>query len=123
MRMVVTLEQVIAVLSPEEPNYTIAAKLGPDALPHLEALVKGDDVSLAAKAASLATLIQDDRSVEILMDAAKSKHDIVRLAAATGSPNLKVKGVDSVLKLLSTDETSSVSKHAKKSLDSLKPEE
>ena len=119
--MVVTLEQVIAVLSPEEPRYSSAAKLGPEALPHLDALVKGDDVSLATKAASLATFIQDDRSIGVLMSAAKSKHDVVRIAAAVGSPNLKVKGVESVLKILSADKDPTISKHAKKSLDSINP--
>ena len=98
--MVVTLEQVIAVLSPEEPNYAAASRLGSDALPHLDALVKGDDPALAANAVSLASIIQDGRSVDILMNAAKSEDDVVRLAAVLGGPNLKVKGVDSVLKLL-----------------------
>ena len=59
----------------------------------MDALVKGDNVALAAKAASLASLFQDSRSVDILLNAAKSKH-VVRLAVALGGPNLKVKGVD-----------------------------
>jgi hypothetical protein len=118
--MVVTLEQVIAVLAPDEPNYEIASKLGPDALPHLDALIKGDDISLAVKATSLASFIQDDRSADVLINAAKSKHDVVRLAAASGSPNLKVKGVHSVLKLLSADKDPSISRRAKKSLASFK---
>jgi hypothetical protein len=93
----------------------VASRLGHEALPHLDALVKGDNVALAAKAAPLASLIQDSRSVDILLNAAKSKHDVVRLAASAGSPNLKVKGVDSA-KLLSTDKDQSISKHARKSL-------
>jgi len=115
--MVVTLDQVIAVLSPEEPDYASAAKLGSEALPHLDALVKGDDLALAAKATSLASFIQDNRSVEILMNAARSKHDIVRLATAVGSPNLKVKGVDSVLRLLSADKDPSIRKRAIRSME------
>jgi hypothetical protein len=121
--MVVTLEQVKAVLSPEEPKYSSAAKLGPEALPHLDALVKGDNVALAAKAASLATFIQDDHSVQVLSNAAMSKHEVVRLAVAVGGKGLKVKGVDSVLKILSNDKDPSISKHAKKSLDLLKPQD
>jgi len=38
--MAVTMAQVRAVLDPDEPDYGQAAKLGPQALAHLEKLVK-----------------------------------------------------------------------------------
>jgi HEAT repeat protein len=114
---IVTKEQVLAVLYPDEPDYSEAAKLGPEALPHLAKLVKGDDLHLAAKAASLAGLIQDKRSVEVLRSAAQSKHAVVRVAAAVGSRNLKVTEINSVLELLTNDKDESIRRHATKSLN------
>jgi HEAT repeat protein len=114
---VVTKEQVLAVLYPDETNYNEAAKLGPEALPHLAKLVKGDDPHLAAKAASLASHIQDKGSVDVLRSAAQSKHAVVRVAAAVGSQNLKVRGINSVLELLTNDSDESIRRHATKSLN------
>jgi HEAT repeat protein len=115
--VLVTKDRVLAVLYPDEPNYSEAAKLGPDALLHLANLVKGDDISLAAKAASLASHIQDEGSVDVLRSAAQSKHRLVRVAAAVGSQNLRVKGVNSILELLLDDGDESIRKHAVKSLN------
>ena len=65
--MVVTVEQVLAVLYPDEPNYEAASRLGPEALPFLEQLVRGNNLELRTKATSLASVIQDSRSVSVLM--------------------------------------------------------
>jgi hypothetical protein len=46
-----TFKQVIEVLNPDEPDYGSAATLGPEALPHLETIIEGDDPALAFKAA------------------------------------------------------------------------
>jgi HEAT repeat protein len=113
----VTKERVLAVLYPDEPNYSEAAKLGSDALPHLANLVKSDDISLAAKAAALASHIQDEESVDILRSAAQSKHPLVRVVAALASQNLRVKGVNSILELLLDDRDESIRRHAVKSLN------
>jgi HEAT repeat protein len=115
--MVVTMEQVLAVLYPNEPNYENASKLGPEALPFLEQLVKGDNQELAAKATSLASIIQDSGSVSVLTTAAQSKYEAVRVVAAVGSRNLRVAGVDSVLRILNNDKDASIRKHAAKSLN------
>lgn len=114
--MVVTREDVLAVLYPEEPNYEKATLLGPEALPYLDQLAKGDDPGLAAKAASLSSLIQDQGSLEVLRSAAQSKHVVVRVAAALGSKNLKVAGIDTILESLVKDTDESIRKHAAKSL-------
>ena len=113
--VLLTKERVLAVLYPDEPNYNEAAKLGSDALPHLANLVKGGDISLAAKAASLASFIQDEGSVDVLRSAAQSNNPHVRVAAAVGSRNLKVTGIDSILESLLNDKDESIRRHAMKS--------
>jgi hypothetical protein len=82
--MPVTEEQVRAQLEKEEPDYTAAAQLGPDALPVLEKLVRGPDPLLASKAAYLASMIPDSRAAKVLEAAAQSPHVTVRVAAAAG---------------------------------------
>jgi HEAT repeat protein len=85
----ITLDQVIALLAPDEPDYRAAAEaLGPEAAPHLERLVAGPDEALATKAAYLASLIgpEADRAV---LAAAEDSRPVVRVAAATGLRNLE----------------------------------
>jgi hypothetical protein len=115
--MVVTMEQVLSVLYPNEPDYEEASKLGPEALPFLEQVVKGDNPQLAAKATSLASFIQDSGSVRVLMSAAQSKYDVVRVLAAVSSRNLRVAGIDSVLAILINDNDTSIREHATRSLN------
>ena len=61
-----TLEKVREMLLAEEPHYDALAKLGPGLLPSLDELVGGDDTMLAAKAAYLAGLVDDDRAPAIV---------------------------------------------------------
>jgi hypothetical protein len=99
--MPVTMEQVRAHLDRDEPDYPAAAQLGANALPHLAQLVQGTDPMLASKAAYLASLIQSDRSIAVLEQAANSSHNEVRVAAAAGVRNLKqapISLVDTLLK-------------------------
>lgn len=86
--MPVTLEQVVVQLDREEPNYAQAARLGPEALPHLVTLIQGSDIGLAAKAASLAGLIDAPESVGVLERASRHPEAVVRVAAAAASRNL-----------------------------------
>ena len=51
--MVVTMENILAVLHPYEPDYSNASTMGPEALPHLETIVKSEGPLLASKAAYL----------------------------------------------------------------------
>lgn len=86
--MAVTLQQVLNQLDTDEPNYPALAALGPEAVPHLASLVRGEDAGLASKAAYLASLIQSEDSAEVLAVAAGSSHEVVRVAAASGLRNL-----------------------------------
>jgi HEAT repeat protein len=99
--MAVTRDQVVTALVPDEPRYEVAARLGPDALPHLSELVRGDDPNLASKAASLATRIKDQNSLGVLSAATEHPHPVVRIAAAGELWRLGSLGIgDLVLKLL-----------------------
>jgi hypothetical protein len=129
-KMVVTKQQVIDVLNPDEPNYPEAAKLGPDALPHLDTLVKTADPLLASKATYLASLIQGEQSIDVLKAAAQSNHPEVRVAAAAGARNLASAAagarnlrrdrLSDLLSSLDNDEDAGVRKEATKSLKSIR---
>lgn len=86
--MPVTMEQVINQLDREEPNYTQAAQLGSEALPHLITLIQGGNLGLAAKAASLAGIINAGQSADVLEMAARHPDPVVRVAAAASAKNL-----------------------------------
>jgi hypothetical protein len=116
--MVVTMQQVLDALNPFEPDYSEAEIFGSEALPHLEILVKTAEPLLASKAASMASMIQDTRSVNILMTCTKSKFREVRVAAAVGSGNLRVPGVDKILGVLTNDQDEGVRRIAVKSIES-----
>ncbi len=118
-KMVVTKQQVIDMLNPDEPNYPEAAKLGPDALPHLDTLVKTADPLLASKATYLASLIQDEQSIDVLKAAAQSNHPEVRVAAAAGARNLSVTETKDILFKLLADEDIGVREEAMNTLKKL----
>jgi HEAT repeats len=114
--MAVTLEQVTMGLMPDEPRYgRLAVELGADALPHLTTLIQGDDLGLASKAASLATLIEDKRSLDVLSHAVTSEHEVVRIAAAAGLWRLEQFGIGPLLVPLMRDAQPSVRLNAAKS--------
>lgn len=114
--MTVTLEQVLQVLSPEEPDYSGAERLGSEALSHLIALVTGSDPMLASKAAYLASLIKSDQSADVLRVAAQSQDPIVRVAAAAGVRNLNLIAADQISLMLLDDADVGVRKVVLKSL-------
>lgn len=118
-KMMVTKQQVIDILNVDEPNYANAAKLGPDALPHLDTLVKTADPMLASKAAYVASLIQSEQSIDVLKAAAQSEHPEVRVAAAAGAHNLNVTVAKAFLVKLLTDEDIGVREEALNSLNKL----
>jgi HEAT repeat protein len=114
--MTVTLEQVLQVLSPEEPDYSGAERLGLEALSHLITLVTGSDPMLASKAAYLASLIKSDQSADVLRIAAQSQDPIVRVAAAAGVRNLSLTAADQISLILIDDPDVGVRKVVLKSL-------
>ncbi|CRK58700.1 hypothetical protein [Alloactinosynnema sp. L-07] len=101
--MAITFEQVRAALIPEEPNYQSAAAMGAEALPHLKSMVEGGEPMLAAKAAYLASLIDDDGVVDILLAAAANPDPSVRVAAASGTGNLASSRAEVVQATLAED--------------------
>jgi HEAT repeat protein len=118
--MPVTMEQVRAELDRDEPNYDRLARLGPEALPHLEALVRSDDAMLASKAAYGTTLIPGRRAVQVLQAAATSRHDTVRVAVAAGARNLDSADAREVLERLLDDQDVGVRKFALRSTQALR---
>jgi HEAT repeat protein len=103
------------LLDADEPDYAALARLGPQLLPHLKALIATKDEHYATKAASLASRIQDDRAVEVLSDAAKSPSSLIRLAVAGALRNLQRPAAAGVLMRLLNDADVGVRKLAIKS--------
>lgn len=113
--MPVTMDDVRAVLTAEEVDYTSAAGLGPEALPYLEELVRSADPLLASKATYLASLIRDGRSVQIIELAAQRPEPAIRVAAAAGLTNLQEQEASPLMGLLIEDGDVGVRKVALKS--------
>lgn len=113
--MTITMRDVRACLDPDEPNYTSAAGLGPDALPHLAELVRGDDPMLAAKATYLASLIPDDEAAAIVATAAVSADTSVRVAAAASLRNLGEDSAGGIADVLLAESDVGVRKQALRS--------
>ena len=112
--MPVTSEQVRAALTRDEPDYESAARLGAEALPHLERFVAGPDANLASKAAYLAGRIGDADAVPILEMAASSSDPAIRAAAASGARHMPGEDADGVLQTLVDDDDPGVRKLALK---------
>jgi hypothetical protein len=115
--MTVTMEQVRKTLDPEEPNYPEAAKLGGEAIPHLETLVRTAEPMLASKAAYLASMILSEGSERVVQAAAESPNPIVRVAAAAAARNLATGATERVLATLNKDHDEGVRKVAARALD------
>jgi HEAT repeat protein len=112
----VTMEEVRAELEPDEPNYPRAAGLGPEAIPHLEGLARGDDTMLATKAVYLAGLIQDEAAAKLLEEAAAADDTRVRVAAAAAARNVDTERASEMLTPLVADDDLGVRKVALKSV-------
>jgi HEAT repeat protein len=103
------------VLEPEEPDYAAASRLGPEALPHLEALVAGSDPMLASKAAYAASVLEGATGEEVVRVAARSDDPVVRVAAAAAARNLPAQSARAVLTELASDEDPGIRKVARDS--------
>jgi len=113
--MAVDIQDVRAVLEPEEPDYAAAAALGPEALRHLQALVDGEDPMLASKAAYAASLLEGSLGEEVIRAAVQHSDPIVRVAAAAAARNLPVTEASTVLLALVGDDDPGVRKVARSS--------
>jgi HEAT repeat protein len=101
--MPITMEDVLAVLTQDEVDYARAQQLGPEAVPYLDRLVRGEDLNLASKAAYLASLIESELSAEVLAAAAARPEPVVRVAAASGVRNLDDKRAERLIDRLAHD--------------------
>jgi HEAT repeat protein len=118
--MPVTMQQVRAQLDRDEPDYPAAARLGPEAFPHLRQLAQGDDPMLASKAVYLASLIGTEQSVAIVNEAAGKPNPIVRAAAAGALRNLD-QAPNQLLNSLLNDQDVGVRKVALRSVEASRP--
>ena len=119
--MTVTMEEVRAAVEPDEPDYPgAAARLGAAALPFLAELIRGDDPSLASKAASLAGIIDGTESLEVLSEAGRSPQVVVRIAASAAIGQLKDLPITDLLISLLEDENPYVRKVALDSAGSVR---
>ncbi|MFD9903567.1 HEAT repeat domain-containing protein [Streptomyces sp. NPDC059063] len=120
--MSVSMDDVRKVLDPEEPDYAAAARLGTDSLPHLRALVEGDDLLLAAKAVYAAGLLEGDTGKDVVATAARSDEPTLRVAAAGATVNLPTESAAGLLGNLVTDPDVGVRKVARASVPADAPE-
>jgi hypothetical protein len=87
--MALTIEQLWALLTAEEPNYpALAPHLDAATTPHLETLARGADVMTASKAVYAASLSSDTQAHRLVEEASRSSERSTRLAAASALVNL-----------------------------------
>lgn len=122
------LDKLKDMLNSDEPSYLeIIDQFGEKALPLLEKLSKDEDTILALKAVSLASMMNDPRSLNILKDAAESDDRTMRINAAAGIRNyfgttkllagdVSTKPVLDILEKLNNDSDPMVRLQAKKTL-------
>jgi HEAT repeat protein len=84
-----TLDEVRALIDPDEPDYArAAAVVSDDDVAHLATLAAGDDVMLASKAVYLAGLVGGDEAAAVVRQAADHDDPTVRVSAAAAIKNL-----------------------------------
>ena len=120
--MAMTEQQLRFALSNEETQYQqIAAQLDESDIPKVEALAKGPDVGLATKAVYLASLLRGARAEQVVLEAAQSPTELVRIASATALPNLPAAVRDRVAVELTDRPTPSISKLVLQAVDRPSP--
>jgi len=113
--MPVTMKDVRAFLDAEEVDYDSAKKLGPAALPFIQALAEGGDMALATKAVYLASLIKGAAAKNIVERAAQSPEALLRVTAASGIKNMTEKQSGKIFFALVDDNDPGIRKMAIKS--------
>ncbi len=84
-----TIDDVRRAIDLDEPDYpALAQELGAEAVPFLQDLVAEDDPRIASKAAYLAALLDEDDATGVVDLASRSRHRVVRAAAAASLPHL-----------------------------------
>jgi len=114
-----TVDDLRRDLDKDELDYpALAEQYGAAALPDLRSLVAEDEPRIASKAAYLAGLIAGPESHEVVALAAHSRHDVVRVSAASARPNLPTEQADQaahIAELLLDDADSGVRARAVRS--------
>src|SRR5262245_24628667 len=83
------IQEIRRELDKDELDYpALASAYGEASLPQLKAIVAEDVPRLASKAAYLAGLIAGETSHEIVALAARSRHNVVRVSAASVAASL-----------------------------------
>src|SRR3954454_17863177 len=86
-----SVEEIRRELDKDELVYpALAIAYGEAILPQLKAIVAEDAPRLAPRAAYLAGLIAGETSHEIVALAARSRHDVVRVSAASVAASLPI---------------------------------
>jgi hypothetical protein len=89
--MPMTEDELRIALDNEEPQYAaLAARLDASDVPRLRKLATGDDMARATKAVYLASLVEQDEAHDIVVEAARSPKELMRIASATALPNLPI---------------------------------
>jgi hypothetical protein len=115
--MALTMKDVRAALDPEEPRYEeSAARLGPEALPLLEEVIREGDPMLASKAVYLAAMIGGGKSAGVLSEVARSGEVVLRVAAAGAARHLGPEHAERILDELVDDDDVGVQKVAVRSI-------
>jgi hypothetical protein len=110
---VLTREELIAALEPDEVDYGLVAHhVGAEALPLLPDLIDGDRPDIAAKAASLAGMLSGPGRSTALEHAARSPHPTVRIAAAAAAQQVDADEAERLVPLLLVDDEAAVRKLA-----------
>jgi len=110
---VVTRDELIAALEPDEVDYDRVVRfLGSDALPLLPELIDGERLDIAAKATSLAGRLTGEDRLPALERAARSPHAVVRIAAAAAAEYVSAPEAERLVPLLLDDAEPAVRKLA-----------
>lgn len=117
-----TEQELRQALDNEEPQYPeLAAQLKASDVPKLRAIAEGSDVGRATKAVYLASLLDIGDADEIVVKAARSPTELVRIASATGLKNLPAKARDRAADLLIDEANPAISKMVLHAVDANSP--
>jgi hypothetical protein len=113
-----TEQELIQELDNEELHYrAVAARLDASDVPKLRAIAEGADVARATKAVYLASLVDKGDAHEIVVKAASSPTELVRIASATALENLPAAMRDRAADRLIDDVNPAVSKLVLRAVD------